>query len=147
MSETDRTREVEWLARRLAEYLAADSDETPPVPIVSRDDDWAHLLGAAAVPLDDMRMQIEDVTALIVRILDFAVDEWLAMQRNGELQDEAEGDRNATTDTSSAEERPAPSTSRPGSRLADDRTRDELLWSLLVDNWRRVAPPFVDVLH
>ena len=83
MSETKRFGDVEWLARCLSDQLATEPPDDGSVDATEGkvpDRNWAQLLGAAAVPVDEADLRIEDVEALVVRLLDFAVDEWLALE-------------------------------------------------------------------
>ena len=112
------------------------------------DRNWAQLLGAAAVPVDEADLRIEDVEALVVRLLDFAVDEWLALEHAEEWPG------NRSHDFDEADDRPTSEAAAvdrdmvgAAAAFADDRTRDEALWSVPIDHWRRVAPPFLTVMH
>ena len=150
MSETKLPRDVEWLARCLADQLADDPPDhfrADGTPGGVQDRTWARLLGVAAVPFDESELQIEDVTALVIRLLDFAVDEWLALEQAGEVPG---GDSQEVDDPGDRREAEAiidTGMVGPVVRFADDRTRDEALWSVLADHWRRGAPPFVTVVH
>ena len=151
MSETKRFGDVEWLARYLSDQLATEPPDDGSIDaLVCRvpDRSWARLLGAAAVPVDEAGLRIEDIEALMVRLLDFAVDEWLALEQAVEERGSCSCDLGEADDHPASE---AVSVDRDiievPMAFADDRTRDEALWSVLIDNWRRVAPPFLTVVH
>ena len=151
MSETKRFGDVEWLARYLSDQLVTEPpDDVSVDALVCRvaDRSWARLLGAAAVPVDEADLRIEDIEAFMVRLLDFAADEWLALEQAGKGRGSCSYDLDEVDDYRTSEpvadgrdiiEAPV--------AFADDRTRDEALWSVLIDNWCRVAPPFLTVVH
>ena len=149
MSETKGPGDAEWLARRLAAHLSSGlSDDLPPGgPHDEPDLGWVPLLGVAAMPIDEAELRIEDVTALVVRLLDYAVDEWFALEQSGESRAGEGNDIDDPDDRCEAEATLDQDIAGPTVRFADDRTRDEALWSVLIDQWRRVAPPFATVVH
>ena len=151
MSETKRFGDGECLARRLSDQLATEPPADGSVDGTAGkapDRNWAQLRGAAAVLVDEADLRIEDVEALVVRLLDFAVDEWLALEHAGEWQgnrshDFDEEDDHLTSQAAAVDRDMVGALAA----FADDRTRDEALWSVLIDNWHRVAPPFLTVMH
>ena len=61
MSETKRFGDVEWLARCLSDQLATEPPDDGSVDATEGkvpDRNWAQLLGAAAVPVDEADLRI-----------------------------------------------------------------------------------------
>ena len=113
----------------LSDQLATEPPDDGSVDATAgkvSDRNWAQLLGAAAVPVDEADLRIEDVEALVVRLLDFAVDEWLALEHAEEWPG------NRSHDFDEADDRPTSEAAAvdrdmvgAAAAFADDRTRDE----------------------
>ena len=102
-------------------------------------------------------LRVDDIPALIVRLFDVAIDEWFELSDDepDEPREAAEcagDDSEAEESEEEVEEGPLDSPAAlvalsDDGCLVDDRTTDEVLWSLLVDSWWRAAPPFVTTNH
>ena len=104
-------------------------------------------MGPAGMSFTAADLRIDDSAALFVRLFDVAVAE-------SEWHEEADGagDYNEDTDAEDDDliEDPLDEVARALSdddRPVDDRSLDEVQWSVLVDNWWRAAPPFVATRH
>ena len=144
MSRQNRADDTEWLAESLAAMLDADPSTVAQQRRMltdERDHTWAGLMGPAAMSFVPADLRVDDIPALMVRLFDVALEEWLESP-------EAVDGRSADSDDdepleSGGEEYALSDDCRP----VDDRTPDETLWSVLVDNWWRSAPPFVTTNH
>lgn len=148
MSDPNRAGDTEWLAESLSAVLEADPSTIARRgwEATDRDSTWAGLMGPAGMSFTPADLRVDDIPALIVRLFDVAIDEWFEQEDDvdgypadgAEVEVEDEG----PLDTDAA--MVALSDDCP---LVDDRTTDEVLWSLLVDSWWRAAPPFAKMDH
>ena len=91
-------------------------------------------------------LRIDDVTMLVERLLDLAVNDWLTAEQLGEPETQAQGSDDSH-DADDAIEGFDRTPTCVEYRLADDRRFDDVLWSILVDCWRRGASPFATTTH
>ena len=158
MSEQNRMEDTAWLSESLSAVLDAD----PPTvtdracQAAQRDYSWAGLMGPAGMSFTPPDLRVDDMSALILRLFDVAIDEWFEL--SDEPDEPREGaecagdDSDAEEGNEDVEEGPLDSPAAlvalsDDCCLVDDRTTDEVLWSLLVDSWWRAAPPFVTTNH
>ena len=149
MSRSNGLGDTERLTLCLTEMLAAGRrDLTLTGAVPSRgvpDSSWARLLGPAAVSVTASDLRIDDMPALIARLFELAVDEWFEQaESEAAAADDVEIDDCDDPFDTEPDEQPATLFDNP---VADDRTSDQALWSILVDNWWRAAPPFVTTVH
>ena len=139
MSQQGGAEDTEWLAESLSAVLEADPEAVTQRrgQIRARDDIWAGLMGPAGMSFTPADFRVDDIQALIVGLFDMAFEEWLeppgAVDECPDEEDEAEEFL-----ASEGAEFALSNDCLP----VDDRTTEEALWSLLVDNWWRAAPPF-----
>ena len=147
MSETKRSRDAEWLAECLAEQLAAERDDMTPAewPVGDvPDEGWARLLGPDAVTVQPADLRIDDAAMLVERLFDLAVDDWLTAEQLGSPEPQSSDDPYGEDDVGEEFDQTATGVQY---RLADDRKFDDVLWSILVDCWRRGNRPFAAIAH
>ena len=147
MSETKRPRDAEWLAEFPAEQLADEWADRTAAEFSAGDildEGWARLLVPDAVMVQPADLRIDDAAMLVERLLDLAVHDWLTAERLGAHKLQGLDDPHGTDD---AREGFGQTATGVEYRLGDDRRFYGVLWSMLVDCWRRGAPPFATIAH